>query len=536
MRHIYLTLLCGVLFLTPGAHAQNFESPALTPAQKVQVAESIIESYYVEDVNADTLVTEAIRAMLKTLDPHSSYTTPEETKEFTAPLEGHFSGIGITFNMLEDTVYVIQTISGGPSQKVGIIPGDRIISANDTLLAGQKMRNTDVMKHLRGPRGSSVRLSVKRGGVPEPIEFDLVREEIPIYSVDEVFMADDRTGYIGVSRFAENTAEELREAIDRLRAQGMKQLIIDLSGNGGGYLGSAFDMASEFLPRNTPVVSTSGRTVPGFSYTTEQQGGTLTEPLVVIVNQYSASSSEIFTGAIQDNDRGLVVGRRTFGKGLVQRPFPFPDGSMIKLTTSRYYTPSGRCIQKPYAKGHSEEYELDILNRLESGELWHEDSIPRPDSLRYETLKNHRTVYGGGGITPDVFVAVDTTYNTAYYRNLMAKAIYNRVVVNYVDANRKQLLKDYPREDDFYRNFTMPQSLITELVDQGVKAGVEFNEAEWQRSEPLIRAILKGLICRDLYEKGSYYRAVAPLNREYQEALKLLNDPQRYQRLLKEGK
>ncbi len=523
-------VLCLLALCASGAFAQPME---LTPSQKLRAAEGLIESFYVEDVDADALTAEAIRAMLKTLDPHSSYTTPDETKEFTTPLEGKFSGIGITFNMVEDTVYVIQTITGGPSQKVGILPGDRIVAANDTVLAGKKMKNTDVMKHLRGPEGSEVRLSVKRG--EEMIDFDLVRDEIPIYSVDETFMADPTTGYIAVSRFGESTAAEVREAIRSLRRKGMKNLIIDLSGNGGGYLGAAFDMAGEFLPKNTPVVSTSGRSVPSQTFVTETQGDFLDGRVVVIANQYTASAAEILSGALQDNDRGLVVGRRTFGKGLVQRPFPFPDGSMIRLTTSRYYTPSGRCIQKPYEKGRSEEYHLDMLNRMSSGELWHEDSIPRPDSLRYETLRRHRTVYGGGGITPDVFVAVDTTHYSSYYRDLMAKAVFNRAIVGYVDVNRAELLKAYPTEEAFYAGFTVPDSLVQDLIDRAAKAGIEFKADEWERSAPLARAIMKGLICRDLYEKGSYYRAVAPLNPDYVEALRLINDRERYERLL-EGK
>lgn len=518
-----------VLLLTAIGRASG-QTMELTPSQKLRAAEGLIESFYVEDVDGQELAAEAIRAMLKTLDPHSSYTTPDETKEFTTPLEGKFSGIGITFNMLEDTVYVIQTITGGPSQKVGILPGDRIVAANDTVLAGKKMKNTDVMKHLRGPEGTDVRLRVKRG--EELIDFDLVRAEIPIYSVDEAFMADPTTGYIAVSRFGESTAREVREAIARLRKQGMKNVIIDLSGNGGGYLGAAFDMAGEFLPKNTPVVSTSGRSVPAQTFVTEEQGDFLDGRVVVIANQYTASAAEILSGALQDNDRGLVVGRRTFGKGLVQRPFPFPDGSMIRLTTSRYYTPSGRCIQKPYEKGRTEEYQLDMLNRMSSGELWHEDSIPRPDSLRYETLKKHRTVYGGGGITPDVFVPVDTSYYSPYYRDLMAKAIFNRAVVGYVDSHRGELKKEYPTEETFYADFKVPDALTQDLIERATKAGIEFKAEEWERSAPLARAIMKGLICRDLFEKGSYYRAVAPLVPDYVEALKLINDKERYEHLL----
>ena len=519
---------CLVLLAAAGLGvAQRME---LTPSQKLRAAEGIIENFYVEDVDGQELTAEAIRAMLKTLDPHSSYTTPSETEEFTTPLEGKFSGIGITFNMLEDTVYVIQTVSGGPSQKAGIVPGDRILAANDTVIAGKKMKNTDVMKHLRGPEGSEVKLKVKRGD--ELIDFDIVRAQIPIYSVDETFMADPTTGYIAVSRFGESTAQEVRDAIRALRKKGMKNVIIDLSGNGGGYLGAAFDMAGEFLPKNTPVVSTSGRAVPSQTFVTETQGDFLEGRIVVIANQYTASAAEILSGALQDNDRGLVVGRRTFGKGLVQRPFPFPDGSMIRLTTSRYYTPSGRCIQKPYEKGKTEEYQLDMLNRMSSGELWHEDSIPRPDSLRYESLRRHRPVYGGGGITPDVFVPVDTSYYSPYYRDLMAKAIFNRTVVGYVDAHRAELLKEFPTEEDFYRGFKLPDSVTQNLFERATAAGIEFKAADWERSAPIARAVMTGLICRDLYEKGSYYRFVAPLNPDYTAALELINDEPRYRRLL----
>jgi len=507
-----------------------------TPDQKLRVAEAVIEKYYVEDVDAEDLATEAIRAMLKTLDPHSSYTTPEETLEFTQPLEGKFSGIGIQFNMLEDTVYVIQTTAGGPSERRGILPGDRIVSANDTVIAGKKLKNSDIIKVLRGPKGSLVRLGVRRLGVPELIEFDVVRDDIPVYSVDESFMADPTTGYIRVTRFAEDTANEVAKAMKELRRRGMKNLIIDLSDNGGGYLGSAFELASQFLGRDVPVVSTSGKNVPPQTFTTEHNGTFLDGRVVVIVNQYSASASEILAGAMQDNDRGLIVGRRTFGKGLVQRPFPFPDGSMIRLTTSRYYTPSGRCIQKHYDKGHGEEYQLDILNRYSSGELWSADSIQRPDSLRYTTLRNGRTVYGGGGILPDVFVPADTSHYSTYYRDLMAKGIVNRTCINYVDIHRDELHRLYPTEDAFYAGFNMPAELTDNLIARATEAGIEFNEEQWNRSRPTVEAIMKGLLCRDLYENGSYFRALAPLSKDFNEALRLINDSERYKLLLMTGK
>ena len=439
------------------AYSQEFTSDT-----KLRVANSIIENFYVEDVDSDTIVAEAIKAMLKTLDPHSAYSTPAETAEFTAPLEGKFSGIGIQFNMLEDTVYVIQTTAGGPSEKVGIMPGDRIISANDTVIAGKKMVNSQIIKVLRGPKGSVVNLKVKRG--PELIDFTLTRDDIPVYSVDETFMADPSTGYIRITRFAEDTPGEVRRAMEKLRAQGMKNLILDLSGNGGGYLGAAFELAGEFLPKGTPVVSTMGRRSPKQEYKTENGGSFLDGRIVVITDQYSASAAEILSGAIQDNDRGLIVGRRTFGKGLVQRPFPFPDGSMIRLTVSRYYTPSGRCIQKHYDKGHGEEYLLELYNRFDSGELWSADSIQRPDSLKYHTLKNNRPVYGGGGIIPDIFVPADTSHFSVYYRDLVAKGILNRTCINYVDANRAELLKKYPTDNDFQTSFDIPQELTDKQI------------------------------------------------------------------------
>lgn len=531
MQQIFPALLALLLLLPFGASAQRNE---FTPEVKLRTAQAVIDRFYVEDVDNDTLVTEAIKAMLSALDPHSAYTTPQETKEFTEPMEGKFSGIGIQFNMLEDTVYVIQTVSGGPSEKVGILPGDRIVSANDTVIAGKKLVNTKVMKYLRGPKGSVVKLGVKRG--PEMIDFMVTRDDIPIYSIDETFMADPSTGYIRVTRFAEDTPRELKDAIAKLKAQGMQNLILDLSDNGGGLLGAAFEMAGEFLPFGTPVVSTKGRAMPDNSYVTEHSGDFLDGRLVVIANQNSASASEILSGAVQDNDRGLIVGRRTFGKGLVQRPFPFPDGSMIRLTVSRYYTPSGRCIQKPYEKGHSEEYYLELYNRYKAAELFHADSIPRVDSLRYETLKNHRPVYGGGGIIPDVFVPVDTTKYSTYYRDLIAKGIVNKTVMNYVDANRAQLKQKYPNEEAFVQNFTMPEELLNRLVSRALDDGIEFRPDDWERSKPMIEAIMTGLMGRDLYENASYYRHLTKFSNEFNEALRLINDPERYNALLKGSK
>ena len=533
MKHTFRPIFILLALLGLATVTATAQLPKdLTPQQKLQVTQHIIDEFYVDPVDQDTLTTEAIKAMLKTLDPHSSYTTAEETKEFTQPLEGKFSGIGIQFNMLQDTVYVIQTIAGGPSEKVGIRPGDRIVSANDTILAGLKMKNTDVMKHLRGPKDTMVKLGVKRADSPELIEFRVVRDDIPIYSVDDAYMADPETGYIVISRFAEDTGKEVAEAIEKLRARGAKKLIVDLSNNGGGYLGAAFELASLFLPKGSAVVSTAGRAFPPATYNTEYDGPYRDMPLAVIVNQYSASASEIFSGAIQDHDRGVIVGRRTFGKGLVQRPFPFPDGSMIRLTTAHYYTPSGRSIQKHYQKGHTEEYQLDMLNRYTSGELWHRDSIPTPDSLRYETLRLHRPVYGGGGIVPDEFVPVDTSYYSPYYRDIMAKAVLAQYCVNYVDNHRAELTAQYPDEEDFQQKFTVSDGLMDGLIQAATDAGVTYNEEEYRRSEPLLRAMVKGLLARDLYEKGSYLRSVNPLIPDFRRALQILQNQQDYTTIL----
>lgn len=509
----------------------------LTPDRKLLMAEQVIERFYVDSVDAGNMVQDAIVAMLKTLDPHSSYSDPEETKELTTPLEGNFSGIGVQFNMLNDTLFVIQTTSGGPSEKVGILPGDRIVQAGDSVIAGRKLPNSRIIKILRGPKGSEVDLKVLRRGEAQPIVFHVVRDDIPVYSVDAAYMADPTTGYIRVSRFGEETDKEFEAALEKLRKQGMQKLIVDLEDNGGGYLQAAHQLASHFLDKGDMVVYTDapkmGRTV----YAVEKPGNFNKGRLVIMANQYSASASEILSGAVQDNDRGLIVGRRTFGKGLVQRPFPFPDGSMIRLTVSRYYTPSGRSIQKPYAPGDEESYRKDMLHRYEAGEFSSADSIHLPDSLRFETLHNHRPVYGGGGIMPDLFVPIDTTAFTPYYRNLVAKGILNRFCITYVDRNRSQLNREYPDVDAFIAKFSVDSAMIDDIVKLGVADSVKLDSVQLERSRPMIETIVKGIIARDLFDTSAYFRVVNPqLSPVYREALGLINDERRYNRLLREGR
>jgi carboxyl-terminal processing protease len=526
MKKLIFTLIGVLTLISVGAQKQS-----LTPDQKLRYAEAIIENYYVDEVNSDSLVAEAIIAMLKTLDPHSAYSTPQETQELNQPLEGKFSGIGVQFTIMHDTVCVVQTVSGGPSEKVGIMPGDRIIYVNDTLFTKAKMQITDVHKKLRGPKGTVANLKIKRGDNPELIEFRIIRDDIPIYSVDAAYMVSPEIGYVRISRFAEDTPNEFDRAVEKLKAKGMKHIIIDLEDNGGGFLGAAYELSSRLLNKGDLVVYTqASKGEPANLYVNKQYNLGI-DRVVVMVNQYSASASEIFSGAMQDYDRALIVGRRTFGKGLVQRPFPFPDGSMIRLTTSRYHTPSGRCIQKHYEKGQGEEYQLDMLNRYNNGELWSADSIHFDESQRYQTLKNKRTVYGGGGIMPDRFVPVDTSNYSVYYRDLVAKGVITQFCSNYIDKNRSTLKAQYPDEDSFSANFTSAP-LIDELVAYGEKEGVAANEEQLKTSRKIIEAMVKGLFERDLYENGSYMRSVNPLNPVYTEAVRLISSPSEYKSLL----
>lgn len=502
------------------------------PQQKLLIAEQAIEQLYVDSVDDNKLVEDAIRGMLEKLDPHSSYSSPEETKELNEPLQGNFSGVGITFNMNRDTLYVIQTVSGGPSERVGVLAGDRIIAVNDTAIAGVKMKNSDVMKRLRGPKGTKVDITVLRlsGGETDTIPFTITRDDIPIWSVDAAYMVDSVTGYLRLNKFAADTHKEVKEAVKRLKKEGMDRLILDLTDNGGGYLQAAIDLLGELLEPGRTAVYTEGLRSP--RYDAHAQPSEIRGPifrdgrLVVMANQYSASAAEITAGAVQDWDRGVVVGRRTFGKGLVQRPIPLPDGSMIRLTVAHYYTPTGRDIQKPYAKGDEEAYSKDIEQRFNQGELMHQDSIHHVDSLRRETLLNHRTVYGGGGITPDLFVPLDTTEYTKYYRNVMAKGLINRYVISYVDGHRKELLKKYRTDSDYISNFEVTPAMLDELKSLADSEKVEYNEEEFLRSAPLFRMVIKGLIGRDVYDNATYFKVFNTHDPIFKEALRIISSPE----------
>ena len=412
-------------------------SKKIQPRQKLSYVESIISEMYVDKVDEDKLVEDAIRGMLEELDPHSTYSTREETLETQEVMQGSFSGIGIQFNMQKDTLYVIQTIAGGPSEKVGILPGDRFIAVDDTVIAGKKMKNTAIMKMLRGKKGTKVDVTVVRRGTAEPLQFRITRDDIPVNSIDAVYMLDKTTGYIRITNFGETTYSEFLAALARLNHDGFRSLVLDLRGNLGGYMAPAVQIANEFLPKGRLILYTEGHRSPRKEYMSDGRGTYQSLPLVVLIDEGTASASEILAGAVQDNDRGTVVGRRSFGKGLVQEPIEFSDGSMLRLTIARYYTPSGRCLQKPYVPGDEEAYENDLFERAVHGEYFSRDSI-KTEGKAYKTVGG-RTVYGGGGIIPDIFIPRDTLGMTSYFKEAYLRGLLYLFACDFVDDHRTDL-------------------------------------------------------------------------------------------------
>ena len=519
-RYIYLSLFYIFTFLPLSAQPKSN-----SPLRKLQLAEMAITNFYVDSVNEQKLSEDAIRGMLKGLDPHSTYTDAKETKAMNEPLQGDFEGIGVQFNMIEDTLVVIQPIVNGPSQKVGILAGDRIVSVNDSTIAGVKMPRIDIMKMLRGKKGTKVKLGIVRRGVNGILTFVVTRDKIPVHTLNAAYMIRPGVGYICLESFGMKTHEEFMDAVRGLEKQGMKSLILDLQDNGGGYLQAAVQIANEFLKDNEMIVYTEGRNVRRQNYKAIGNGRLQKMRVYVLVNEFTASAAEIVTGAIQDNDRGTVVGRRTFGKGLVQRPFDFPDGSMMRLTIAHYYTPSGRCIQKPYKKGDLKDYEMDLEKRLKHGELTNPDSIHFDSSQKFYTLRNHRVVYGGGGIMPDYFVPLDTTKYTKYHRLLAAKNIIMNAYLKYVDANRTTLKDLYKSFDTFNKNYVVPQSLLDTIIAEGKKEKVEpKDKAELTATMPYIKVQLKALVARDLWDMNEYYRVWNEQSDIVNKAVKLASD------------
>lgn len=510
-------LACGALSLS----AQ--QDPHATG--KLEALLYHIDQMYVDSVDDEELVEKAIVSMLQELDPHSIYIPKEELEQTNEPLKGNFEGIGVQFNIVRDTIYVVDAIAGGPSERLGIRSGDRIVKIEEETVAGVGIKNADVMKKLRGKKGTKVNVGVLRRGEPRLLDFAITRDKIPINSVEASYMATPTVGYVKVSRFSATTTKELREKFEQLKQQGMRDLVLDLQGNGGGYLRTANEMADEFLGENKLIVYTKGRTAPREDTRASKAGLFEHGRLVVLVDEGSASASEIVSGAIQDHDRGIIVGRRTFGKGLVQRPVMLPDGSAVRLTVSRYYTPSGRCIQKPYEEG-SEAYARERSSRLSRGELTNADSIHFSDTVRYYT-RNQRVVYGGGGIMPDLFVPIDTTFSSDYFGQLVRRGTLNTFALEYVDKNRDELLVKYPTVPDFQQYFQPNEQLFEALMARGEADEVKTDLEGFERSRELIGLRLKALIARDLWDTSAYWQVINrdnPVDASFRTALQALQD------------
>jgi carboxyl-terminal processing protease len=512
-----LAIICGIFI---GA-IMNKNSASSNIAQNyMKYAEILnyIERDYVDTVNLDDLVDYSITKMLEKLDPHTVYIPKKDIEIARSQLKGDFEGIGIEFNIIKDTLYVVTPINGGPSETAGLMAGDKIVKVDDKVIAGIGITNSDVFKKLRGPKGSQVKLTIKRRGIQKPLDFMIIRDKIPTYSVDVSYMADPETGYIKVTNFAENTYTEFKSAITKLNAQGMKRLILDLRDNPGGYLDRATKMADEFLPDHKLIVYTDGKE-PRYDqrYNAEFTGDFEKGALIVLINEGSASASEIVSGALQDNDRALIVGRRSFGKGLVQMPIPLNDGSEIRLTISRYYTPSGRSIQKPYNPNNIDDYGSDLSKRYKQGEFFHADSIKFNDSLKFKTSKG-RIVYGGGGIMPDIFVPRDTTEYTSYLVDLFNKNILREYTLDYYTNNKKEL--SAMKLEDFKAKFKVNEQMMNDVLSLAGKSGIKFKEAEYNKSKNYIKLNLKAYIARSLYGNNGFYNVLNDGDEIYQAAIK----------------
>ncbi len=527
-RIVFLLLL--FITIVSGASAQRknaseFGDIDVDMLRKLQIAQMAITQLYVDSVDQNKLAEDAINGMLSKLDPHSSYTNAKETKKLNEPLEGNFEGIGVQFNILEDTLVVIQTISKGPCEKAGIVAGDRFVTCDSQTIAGVKLERDSIMRLLRGPKGTKVTLGVARRGNPDLIYFTIKRDKIPVNTLGASYMITPTVGYIELDRFGATSGKEVEDAIKELQKEGMKDLILDLTNNGGGYLGAAFEVANQFLKKGDLVVYTEGRTSGKQVFNAEGGGMFPDGRVVVLVDEYTASAAEIVSGAIQDHDRGTIVGRRTFGKGLVQRPIDLPDGSMIRLTVSHYYTPSGRCIQKPYVKGEKDEYSQDLNNRFTHGELSCVDSIHLDSTKVYHTLKEGRTVYGGGGIMPDIFVPLDTTTYSKYYLALRRLNLFNSISLKLVDRERKTLKKQYKNFDDYLAKYEIPQDVIDDIIAQAKEKGVEpKDEDELAATLPDVRFILKALVAYDVWDRNEYFRIINTKSDIVKAGLKVLEE------------
>jgi len=517
---IALSIIAGVFigrYMQLGSNEQSVQYRMIGSNKIDKVLETIMNEY-VDNIDISKLEDAAIKSIIDSLDPHSLYIPKEELKEVNEPIEGKFSGIGVQFNIQNDTVVVIRTIPNGPSEKLGIQPGDRIVRIEDSTICGKNLSSDLVVKKLKGKKGTKVKISIFRNSLKELVDYEITRDDIPLYSVDVSYMLDKKTGYIKINSFSKTTAEEFKEHSKKLLNIGMSQYIVDLRGNGGGILAAAIEIADEFLPQGKLIVYTEGKAVPRSDvYATE--GGFLESiPVLVLIDEWSASASEIVAGALQDNDRGTIVGRRSFGKGLVQQQIDLMDGSAIRLTVARYYTPTGRSIQKPYAKG-AEEYELDLVNRINHGELFSRDSIHFPDSLKF-TTPNGKTVYGGGGIMPDVFVAHDTSMNSAYYSQIMDKGLVFKFAFIYSDKNRTSLTSLKTAED--IKAYLVKREAIKEFIAFCSSQQVMFDPVGYKKSESVLKTLIMAYIARNIIDNDGFFPIQKEIDYTLLESIKLL--------------
>lgn len=512
-----LAVICGI-FIGAVMNSDGSKNNITQSFKRYYEILNYVENDYVDTVNIDELVDFSIVKMLEKLDPHTAYIPKKDIDIARSQLEGDFEGIGIEFNIIKDTIYVVAPISGGPSEAVGLMAGDKIVKVDDKSVAGTGITNGDVFSKLRGPKGTKVKVSIVRKNAKKPLDFVITRDKIPTYSVDVSYMIDQVTGYIKVSRFSANTYTEFKQALTGLKAKGMKQLIIDLKDNPGGYMDRATRIVDELLDDRKLIVYTDGKDPRYDSRIEAYMNGDFEKgPVIVLINEGSASASEIVSGALQDNDRALIVGRRSFGKGLVQMPIPLSDGSELRLTISRYYTPSGRSIQKPYDKNNSDDYSSDLLKRYQHGEFFHADSIKFNDSLKYKTTKG-RYVYGGGGIMPDIFVPRDTTAFTTYLVELFNKNIIREYTLDYFSNNKEELQK--MTFEEFKKTFTVTDKMLKEVVDLATRSGVKFKEADFNKSKSMLRNNIKAYIGRSVWGNSGFYPIINETDEIYLSALK----------------